>query len=83
MRELNARLRVKGLSDAEAAELPTLLDADTLGRMQISTWRTDAGDLDVLTEMAGAGGSRLRYDDLVGRARLGPPRGRAQRRRPC
>ncbi|MDP9389115.1 MAG: hypothetical protein M3Q48_14650 [Actinomycetota bacterium] len=36
--------------------------------MQISTWRTDAGDLDVLTEMAGAGGRRLRYADLVRRA---------------
>ena len=40
MRELNARLRVDGLSDDEAAALPIRLDSDTLGRMEISTWRT-------------------------------------------
>jgi hypothetical protein len=41
LRELNARLRVAGLSDEEAAALPTQLDRDTLGRMNISTWRTE------------------------------------------
>lgn len=51
MRELNARLRVKGLTDAEAAALPTRLDAEALGRLEISTWRTDAGDFDVLTDI--------------------------------
>ncbi|MDP9453679.1 MAG: hypothetical protein M3P97_09915 [Actinomycetota bacterium] len=51
LRELNARLRVAGLSDEEAAALPTQLDRDTLGRMEISTWRTDAGDLDVLVDI--------------------------------
>ncbi|MDQ6727165.1 MAG: hypothetical protein M3066_13515 [Actinomycetota bacterium] len=35
MRELHARLRVEGLSDAEAAALPTLLDVTSLGRMEI------------------------------------------------
>lgn len=49
MRELTAHLRVGGLSDQEAKALPTQIDADFLGRMDISTWRTDAGDLDVLT----------------------------------
>lgn len=68
MRELNARLRVAGLTDAEATALPTPLDADALGRMQISTWRTDAGDFDVLTEIAARDGRRLRYDELAGRA---------------
>lgn len=68
MRELNARLRIAGLTDAEAAQLPTPLDADMLGRMRISTWRTDAGDFDVLTEVPARDGSRLRYDELVGRA---------------
>lgn len=68
MRELNARLRVKGLTDAEAADLPTKLDADTLGRIKISTWRTDAGDFDVLTDIPAGDGHRLRYDELVGRA---------------
>lgn len=61
LRELNARLRVADLADVEAATLPTPLDADALARMQISTWRTDAGDLDVLTDMPAADGRRLRY----------------------
>lgn len=49
MRELNARLRVEGLSDAEAAQLPMQIDAVALNAIEISTWRTDAGDLDVLS----------------------------------
>lgn len=68
MRELNARLRVEGLSDEDAAMLPTQLDRDTLGRMEISTWRTDAGDFDVLTDIPARDGHRLRYEDLVDRA---------------
>ncbi len=68
MRELNARLRVKGLTDLEAAALPTPIDADTLGRMEVSTWRTDAGDFDVLTDIPARDGHRLLYDDLLGRA---------------
>lgn len=68
LRELNARLRVKGLTDAEASALPTPLDADTLGRMEISTWRTDAGDLDVLTGIPAGDGRRLGYDELAKRA---------------
>lgn len=36
--------------------------------MQFSSWRTDAGDFDVLTEIAARDGRRLRYDDLAGRA---------------
>lgn len=68
MRELNARLRVEGLGDAEAALLPTRLDRDTLGRMEISTWRTDAGDFDVLTDIPARDGRRLRYEELVERS---------------
>ncbi len=68
MRDLNARLRVKGLSDDEAARLPTPIDKETLGRMEISTWRTDAGDFDVLTDLRAGDGRRLRYEELIGRA---------------
>ena len=39
MRELNARLRVEGLSDEESAALPVQLDGLMLSRSQISTWR--------------------------------------------
>lgn len=79
MRELNARLRVAGLTDAEAAALPTQLSADTLGRMEISTWRTDAGDFDVLTDIPAGDGNRLRYDELVGRASVQDVNGLAVR----
>src|SRR5215212_3231493 len=40
LRSLNARLRVHGLTDEESARLPTRVDKETLGRMEISTWRT-------------------------------------------
>jgi len=51
MRELNARLHVEGLSDEESKRLPVELDSRTISRMEISTWSTDAGDLDVLADM--------------------------------
>jgi predicted nucleotidyltransferase len=70
LRFLNARLRVHGLTDEEAALLPTRIDKDTLGRMEISTWRTDAGDFDVLTDLPGRDGRRLRYDELIDRANI-------------
>jgi hypothetical protein len=38
MRELNARLHVEGLTDAEAALLPVRIDATSLKQMEISTW---------------------------------------------
>ena len=69
MRELNARLRVEGLSDEEAAELPVQVDALTLSRTEISTWRTDAGDIDLLVDISGKGGRLYRYEDLAGSAR--------------
>lgn len=65
MRDLHARLRVDGLSDAEAALLPVQIDAVTLNAIEISTWRTDAGDLDVLVEIPGRDGRRRLYDDLA------------------
>jgi hypothetical protein len=38
MRELNARLRVAGLTDAESRQLPTRVDATSLHQMELSTW---------------------------------------------
>ena len=35
MRELNARLRVAGLDDADAVLLPVTLDGPTLARMRL------------------------------------------------
>ena len=68
MRELNARLRVEGLSDEESAALPVQLDGLMLSRSQISTWATDAGHLDVLVDMVDRQGHRQRYEDLEGAA---------------
>lgn len=69
MRELNARLHVEGLSDAEAAMLPVRIDATSLKQMEISTWRTDAGDFDVLVDIPDRNGRHCGYEDLAGNAR--------------
>jgi hypothetical protein len=68
MKELGARLRVEGLSDDEAIALPVPLDGAWLRDREISTWRTDAGDFDVLCNMPDRTGTRQRYEDLIDRA---------------
>lgn len=68
MHELNARLRVQGLSDAEAAQLPVTIDATFLNAIEISTWRTDAGNLDVLVDIPGQDGASRPYEDLAAHA---------------
>lgn len=68
MRELCARLRVEGLDDEEAKALPLPLDGRWLRDRELSTWRTDAGDFDVLTNLPGRDGRRLSYEELAGRA---------------
>jgi hypothetical protein len=68
LQELGAFLRVGGLSDDEARALPTRLDATSLSRLEISTWRTDAGDLDILTVLRRRDGERTSYEDLATRA---------------
>ena len=45
--ELDARLRVGGMTDEESKALGVVIDDVMLGRAQQTTWRTDAGDLDV------------------------------------
>lgn len=65
MRELAARLRVEGLSDAEAAALPVRVDGTMLAEMEISTWTTDAGWFDVLADIPASDGRRLRYEDVL------------------
>lgn len=68
LRELHAYLVVEGLSDEESKALPVQVDGKTLSRMEISTWRTDVGDVDILVEMPDATGRRLYYEDLLERA---------------
>ena len=69
MRELNARLRVQHMTDDEAAQLPTQVYAETIARMEISTWQTDAGSLDVLIDIPNRQGHHMPYEDLADAAR--------------
>jgi hypothetical protein len=68
LRELAARLRVGGMTDEEARQLPVRLDALTLAAFGSSTWMTDAGPLDLLVELRDRSGGRHQYDDLIVRA---------------
>lgn len=62
--ELNAGMRVEGMS--EAFEVPHR-DGAFLAGMEISTWRSPMGDVDVLRGLPSPHGE-VRYDDLLGRA---------------
>lgn len=66
--ELHAHLRVGGLSDEEMAALPVRIDAETLARSEISTWRTDAGDMDILSDIPSVAGPLRTYQDLLPRS---------------
>jgi hypothetical protein len=68
MRELGARLRLGGMSDDEASQLPVVLDADMLARLRVSTWVTDAGLFDVLMDIPARQGRRRGYDELADRS---------------
>ncbi len=68
LRELGAFLRVGGLDDETARSLPFVLDGRSLSAMETSTWRTEAGDLDVLANLKDDGGQPVVYDDLAARA---------------
>lgn len=65
LRELNARLRVGGLTDAESQALPMVIDVKTLDAMEISTWMTDAGGVDILRDIPDRDGTHLTYADLL------------------
>ncbi|MGI8756325.1 MAG: hypothetical protein ACR2MB_10810 [Acidimicrobiales bacterium] len=65
LRDLGAFLRVGGLSDDEARALPVVIDGRSLAATEVSTWRTDAGDVDVLSTIRGEHGERRRFSDLI------------------
>lgn len=65
LRELNARLRVGGMTDEEARQLPVQVDGRTLRSFGNSTWATDAGAVDVLTELPDRDGRRRSYQELA------------------
>ena len=65
LRQLNARPRVPGSTEL----VEHTLDARSLRGFEVSTWRTDAGDLDVIIGTPTSERGRLAtYDDLVDRA---------------
>ncbi|MEO6629858.1 MAG: hypothetical protein ABIP03_14970 [Aquihabitans sp.] len=68
LRELGAFLRVGGLDDETARALPFVLDGRSLSAMDISTWRTEAGDLDVLADLKDATGQPVPFEEVAGRA---------------
>jgi hypothetical protein len=70
LRELNARLRVGGMTDAEARTLPVQIDSTTLDLAGMSTWMTDAGPFDVLAGLEAPDGRLVPYEELVARATL-------------
>jgi hypothetical protein len=68
LRELNARLRVDGMTDAEARTLPVRIDGTVLDMAGMSTWMTDAGPFDVLAGLVAADGRLVPYEELAERA---------------
>jgi hypothetical protein len=70
LRELHARLRVGGMTDADAQALPVQIDATTLDLAGMSTWMTDAGPFDVLAGLEATDGRLVPYEELVVRATL-------------
>lgn len=68
LRELDARLRVAGMSDDDARSLNVQLDVHSLERMGNSTWTTDAGQFDILSDLKNEAGGPVPYEVLVTRS---------------
>lgn len=67
LRELHARLRVGGMTDAEARALLVQIDATSLDLAGMSTWMTDAGPCDILAGLEAADGHLVPYEELASR----------------
>jgi len=69
----NPRLRIEGVDDATASGLSKqLLHPDFFARTAASTWRTDSGSIDILSEIPGLDGEPVPYVDLRARATFAP-----------
>ena len=64
LNQLNAQLRVAGLSDHEVRQLKITVDAAFLSQLAITNCRTDAGDLDILPGLKQRSRSLATYEDL-------------------
>ena len=74
LREMgNPRLRIDGVDDESAVELSKqLLHPDFFARTASSTWRTDSGSIDILSDIPGADGRPVPYVELRARATFAP-----------
>lgn len=68
LRELGAFLRIHGVDDETARAFPIQLDGRWLAAIETSTWRTDAGDLDVLSFLEDSNGTPVPYAELSRRS---------------
>ncbi len=69
----NPRLRIEGVDDEAAAELSRqLLHPDFFARTAASTWRTDSGSIDILSDIPALDGERVQYVELRARATFAP-----------
>jgi hypothetical protein len=68
LKDLNARLRVAGMTDDDAKTLPLRIDPTTLDHAGMTTWMTDAGPFDVLAGLEAADGRLKSYEELVERS---------------
>jgi hypothetical protein len=50
-------------------DVARIVHAETIARLEISTWQTDAGSLHVLIDIANRQGHHMLYEDLAGAAR--------------
>jgi hypothetical protein len=66
--DLNARLRVAGMTDEDAKALPVRIDRATLDRAGMTTWMTDAGPFDVLAGLEASDGRLKPYEELATRS---------------
>lgn len=69
----NPRLRIECVDDETAAELSKqLLHPDFFARTATSTWRTDSGSIDILSDIPGIDGEPVPYLELRARATFAP-----------
>ncbi len=69
----NPRLRIEGVDDEAVADLSKqLLHPDFFARTAASTWRTESGSIDILSDILDLNGQPVPYSDLRARATFAP-----------
>jgi hypothetical protein len=68
LNQVGAPLRVDGMDDETARQLSPPVTSEWLSRLELSTWQTDLGAVDVLKNIPDLAGARLDYETLAVRA---------------